>query len=138
MVRRALFVEQMEQDNNDDEAVPDDGDPNYIVVDDDESIPKPIPKTPKPTMERVLALQARFNTPDAQVALWWNMVSLDQGITNYRRLTCADTVTNMRESQGDKIISSHVQEFSGIFDMAFDGKKSQTAIGKNYALKTYD
>ena len=77
-MRRALFVEQMVEANNDDddEAVPDDGDPNYVVFDDDESEPKPVSQTPKPTFERVLDLQARFNTPDDQVALWWNMVSL--------------------------------------------------------------
>ena len=121
----------MVEANNDEGVVPDDGDPNYSDESDSESEEKPEPKTPKPTFERTLALQARFNTPDAQVALWWNVVSLDQGITNERRLTCADTVTNVRERQGDKIISSHIQEFSGIFDMDFDGKQSQTAIGKN-------
>ena len=64
-------------DNNDDGAVPDDGDPNYIVVSEEEDTnPKPPPKSPKPTFKHVLALQARFNTPDYQVALWWNMVSL--------------------------------------------------------------
>ena len=121
-----LEISQVAED--DDEAVPDDGDPDYI----DESLPKlkPVPKTPRPNFETVLALQARFNTPDCQVALWWNIVSLAQGITDPRRLTCGSTIGNLRESQGEKIMCSHVQEFSGIYDMDFDGKQSQTAIGK--------
>ena len=61
----------------------------------------------------------------------------DQGITEDRRLTCASTITNVRESQGEKTISSHIQEFAGIPDMDYDGKKSQTAIGKNHALEKY-
>ena len=58
-----------------DDAIPDDGDPDYI----DESEPKqqkPEPKTPRPNFEHVIALQERLNTPDTQVALWWNIVSL--------------------------------------------------------------
>ena len=59
-----------------------------------------------------------------------------QGITDPEMLTCATTWANARISRGEKTISSHVQEFSGIFDMDYDGKASQTAIGKNYALET--
>ena len=83
-VRRALFVDDVleiyDNYNNyhnqetEEEVVPDDGDPDYI----DESEPKqkPEPKTPRPNFEHVIALQERFNTPDTQVALWWNIVSL--------------------------------------------------------------
>ena len=84
--RRALFFVDdvldlvnnlgIEKQEEDEEAVPDDGDPDYIVVEDDESESKPPPKTPRPKFKNVMALQARFNTPDNQVALWWNMVSL--------------------------------------------------------------
>ena len=123
-VRRALFF-----DFDSEPAIPDDGDPNYEVVDEDESIPEP--KTPRPTFQRVLDLQARFNTPDCQVALWWNCVSLDQGITDSQRLTCGSTVANMRINQIEKTISSHIQENIGFPDMGFDGKKSQTAVGRN-------
>ena len=71
-VRRALFF----ADSDNEEVVPDDGDPNYEVVteDEDESIPKP--KIPRQTFERVIALQERFNRSDTEAALWWNMVSL--------------------------------------------------------------
>ena len=65
-------------------------------------------------------------------------LSRDQGITDPIRWTCGSTVGNQRIKQGEKAISSHVQEFTGIPDMDFDGKQSQTAIGKNYALKTYE
>ena len=79
-VRRALFVDDLEIQQAfgepEQEAIPDDGDPDYIVVEDDESETKPPPKTPRPSFKNVIALQARFNTPDNQVALWWNMVSL--------------------------------------------------------------
>ena len=61
----------------------------------------------------------------------------DQGITDPIRWTCGSTVGNQRIKHGEKAISSHVQEFTGIPDMDFDGKQSQTTIGKNYALKTY-
>ena len=76
-VRRAIFFDndlEIEEKMEEEEAIPDDGDPDYI--DESEPKPKPEPLTPRPTFENVLALQARFNTPDAQVALWWNMVSL--------------------------------------------------------------
>ena len=71
-VRRALFVD--DDVDNSDEAIADDGDPDY----EDESMPKPKPepKTPRPRFANVIALQERFNTPDNQVALWWNTVSL--------------------------------------------------------------
>ena len=78
-VRRALFViddVEIEQfvHNVDEEAVPDDGDPNYI----DESMPKPkrMAKIAKPNFDCVIALQERFNMPDNQAVLWWNMVSM--------------------------------------------------------------
>ena len=58
-----------------------------------------------------------------------------QGITDPRMLACAKTWANARKRHGEKTISSHIQEFSGIPDMDFDGKQSQTAIGKNYALE---
>ena len=84
-VRRALFIDDVLElvsnlgtEEEEEEPIPDDGDPDFIVVDDEESIPKQksLPKTPRPTFANVIALQARFNTPDDQVALWWNMVSL--------------------------------------------------------------
>ena len=78
--QRALFFDDVEiqqvfgEPEPEQEAVPDDGDPDYI----DESEPKqkPEPKTPRPNFEHVIALQERLNTPDTQVALWWNIVSL--------------------------------------------------------------
>ena len=65
-VRRALFFDDPEE-----EAVPDDGDPNYEVVDESDQ-----QEVPRQTMENVIALQRRFNRSDAETALWWNMVSL--------------------------------------------------------------
>ena len=70
-VRRALFFD----DSDNEEAIPDDGDPNYEVVDESESEETPV-KIPRPTFERTIALQERFNRSDTEVALWWNMVSL--------------------------------------------------------------
>ena len=116
----------MVEDNNDDGAVPDDGDPNYIDEPDE-----PVAEIPGPSFENVLDLQARFNTPDCQVALWWNMVSLDQGITDYQRLTCGSSVAAERMKQVEKTISSHIQENIGFPDMDYDGKKSRTAVGRN-------
>ena len=82
-VRRALFVDDVLEiynnlgtEDTEEEVVPDDGDPDYI--DESESKPKPksLSKTQRPNFEHVIALQERFNTPDTQVALWWNIVSL--------------------------------------------------------------
>ena len=70
-IRRALFFDF--DSEHSEEAIPDDGDPNYEVVDEEE---EDEPKVPSLTMERVIALQARFNRSDAETALWWNMVSL--------------------------------------------------------------
>ena len=69
-VRRALFFDDPEE-----EAVPDDGDPNYEVFDESESESEPV-KIPRQTFKNTIALQERFNRSDTEAALWWNMVSL--------------------------------------------------------------
>ena len=55
----------------------------------------------------------------------------DQGITDYERLTCASSVANANKRQEEKVISSHIQKHSGFPDLDFDGKKSETSVGKN-------
>ena len=78
-VRRALFVDndlEIEQVVEDEieQVVEDDGDTNYEDL--SEKKPKRVPQTPRPTFENAISLQDRFNTPDTQAALWWNMVSM--------------------------------------------------------------
>ena len=75
--KRVLFVNEVLElvQMAEDEVVPDDGDPDYV----DESTPKPksMPKTKtRPSFASAIALQERFNTPDTQAALWWNVVSM--------------------------------------------------------------
>ena len=55
----------------------------------------------------------------------------DQGITDLERLTCATTIGNAKKSGGKKLLSDHIQKHSGFPDLDFDGKKSETSVGKN-------
>ena len=54
-----------------------------------------------------------------------------QGITDPDKLTCTNSWANARQTQGEKTICGHIQEFLGLLDADFDGKKSNTAVGKN-------
>ena len=54
----------------------------------------------------------------------------DQGITDPQKWTCANTIGNARISGREKLLSSHLQEHSGFPDLDYDGKKSETCVGK--------
>ena len=63
-----------------DDAIPDDGDPDYIDELDedkpDDSKPKKRVKRLRPMFENVIAFAARRNADPTQVALWINLVAL--------------------------------------------------------------
>ena len=47
-------------------------------------------------------------------------------------------MASLKIKEGEKELASHLEEKKGFIDLEFDGKRSQTSIGKKHDLKIYN